>query len=129
MNIHQFLEIIYDNRDLLGSPLEKLDPEDTHPQAAYKGCPLRVALMVHQPNSIWTQQLFTWEKGECIGVNPCPQEAAHYLQIEGTFTLGLSNAWDIGRIYDDYVESEWNYAFAGFLVGITLRPVPLELTA
>lgn len=124
MSIDQFLEVIYANRELLGSPLEQLNPEDTHPAAVCKGCPLRVALVVHTG---WGPQLYMWEDGKCIGLNPDPQEAAHYLNMEEVFTEALVYGWDDGKFFGD--EEDFNTEFSGFLVGVSLRPAPLQLTS
>ena len=124
MNLQQFLEVIDANRELLGSPLEKLDPEDTHPSAPCKGCPLRVALVV---SAGWGPNLYIWQDGECVGVNPCPQEAAHYLKMEEEFTTALANGWDNNLFYGE--TEEFGLEFSGFLIGLSLRPAPLQLTS
>ncbi len=127
MTIHEFLEVIYANRDLLAKPGLVLDPEDTHPAAVHTGCPLRAAMVVCCPLSIMQERLFMMESGKCVSINPDPDDAARYLYLDSTFTTALANAWDMGRFYGD--TEEFELEFAGFLIGFTLLPAPLQLTA
>ena len=130
MNIQQFLEVIYTNRDLLGDVRELAVPEDTHCMSAHKGCPLRTAMVVHCDVSTQWEQLFMTEAGLPVAINPDPELAAHLLGLNEVFTDGIVKGWDSGTFYDDEGDwLDWNFAFAGFLVGVSLRPAPLQLTS
>lgn len=123
MNIHQFLEVINANRELLGDPREEFGT----------GCPLRVAMVVHFgcPCVDYWIELFHGPSGRRLPINPDPERAADFLGLDETFTGAVANGWDVGKFYDDSEGTDWNYAFAGFLIGFTLRPTETlrQLTA
>ena len=131
MTFRDFLTIIYANRDLLGDCGEMVNPEDTHPAAFCKGCPLRAAMVVHFgcPCIDYWVHLYGGNANKRYPVNPDPQCAAKYLKLDHFFTQAVADAWD-GYIYlDAEADDDWRKQFAGALISVTLRPAPLELPA
>lgn len=126
MTLGDFLEVIYANRDLLGELGEPVDPKDTYPFSPCKGCPLRAAMVCQLPIGFnYFLELFLGGKA----VNPCPISASRTLDLDLFFTQALANAWD-GYVYlDAEADDDWQKQFAGMLIGTSLRPAPLELTA
>lgn len=122
MNIHQFLEVLHANRDLLGKPTEEFGT----------GCPLRVAMSVNWgcPCVDYWVELFHGRYLNRRAINPDPERAADLLGLDEIFTKAVAVAWDRGTFWNDNDgEKGWNYEFAGFLIGFTLStPLP-RLTA
>jgi hypothetical protein len=75
-------------------------------------------------------ELFHGKSWERKAINPDPDRAADFLGLNEVFTDGVVKGWDSGTFYDDEGDwLDWNFAFAGFLIGVTLRPAPPQLTA
>ena len=112
MTIEQFLEILADNRDLLSI-------DGTIAEGGMLGCPLWVA--IHTGCCPMMQAKSIWVNG--TPCNPDPDDAAFYLNLDPVFTKAVSDAWDMGVFYEDAeANDDWRLQFAGYLVGITLRP-------
>lgn len=114
MNIDEFISVVNANRELLGKPKKDED----------SGCPLRVAMLMYCPKDICDTELWLYDASDPI--NPDPETTAGYLDMDAEFTRAVADAWDDGNLW--WAE-DFNTTFAGFLIGVSLRPAPLQLTA
>lgn len=114
MNIDEFISVVNANRELLGKPKKDED----------SGCPLRVAMLVCCPKDICDTELWYLDADDPI--NPDPESASDFLDMNEEFIQAVADAWDVGNLRwsKDFIP-----AFAGFLIGVSLRPAPLQLTA
>lgn len=118
MNIDEFISVIDANRELLGNPKKGED----------FGCPLRVAMLVNfgcPCIDCWIE-LYHGKPGQREPINPDPESASDFLGMDEEFTRAVADAWDDGNLW--WAE-DFNTTFAGFLIGVSLRPAPLQLTA